>query len=835
MRQLLQTCSPFCGYGRFLYLLRNLAIMRKLLYLISLILLTPCIYAQENTDVLDQIIADFENYSVLPREVVYVHLNKSVYIKGEDVGFKAYVLDKDHKRPSSETRNLYCVLTDSSNRVLKSSMLRIENGVGHGLMELDSLFHTGQYTFRAYTNWMRNFSEANHFEQPLDVLDPESDSFVRLTERAPGVDVQVLPEGGHAVAGIPSVYGIIIKDASGYGIPGVEGTITDADGKEVTRFKVNQFGIGRLRLTPREGEAYTVRFSYLGSLVTMTIPPPDPVGVTVEISDLKEQVGLTFRTRFEDPSQTRALYFLTFHNGDSIRGVPVDLGRAGEVIKIIPDSDLFTGMNVFTLFDPAGEPLLERLYFHADGLTFHTEINTCAQGKGDSLQIWLEVPGLDPDRFHSLSVSVLPENSKANRGHHNLPSYTLLQPYVKGPIENASYYFRAVTTRKQYELDNLLLTQGWSSYSWQFVRNQPPKYLFDFEKGLSYTVHFNSRNSDSFYVFPTENNPSQLLELTSDGPGDSFKVEEFYPMEGEKLGITEIRSNGRTAPSGAFVQFKPSAIPSWQGLHASLLPSRLGQTLGAIEIPPVSFENLGRLQELDEVVLIKNRHKERLEKIRDRSRGRVDIFDEDDPRRGQLLSDYLWRQGFNFNGRRIPRDQRGVGITRGVPVFFTNSSPAIFLDGVRIWPGYGTFVWQYRLDKVDYIEFDWSYGVAFPNDGPGRTEVIRIFTDPSISAQNRKLLRPFNAYSVPLAFDREKRFYSPLYGSYTSEFYQAFGVIDWWPDLKTWKEEGLSFIIENPSGGNLELHIEGIINGGEFVSGKVAVKNSSYNVFRKVN
>ena len=87
--------------------------------LASLFLLTPCIRAQEKTNVLDRILSDFSAYSALPREVVYVHLNKTVYIKGEDIGFKAYVLDKDHKRPSQETRNLYCVVADSNDRVVK--------------------------------------------------------------------------------------------------------------------------------------------------------------------------------------------------------------------------------------------------------------------------------------------------------------------------------------------------------------------------------------------------------------------------------------------------------------------------------------------------------------------------------------------------------------------------------------------------------------------------------------------------------------------------------------------------------------------------------------------
>ncbi len=786
--------------------------MKRSLVFLLFLLIIPATQAQKE-DVLDQIIIDFNTYSALPREVVYVHLNKSVYIKGEDVGFKAYVLDKDHKSPSLETRNLYCVLADSTGREVKSSLVRIQNGVGHGLMELDSLFVSGQYTFRAYTNWMRNFSETNHFEQPLDVLDPETDTFVPVTENAPGVDVQVLPEGGHAVAGIPSVYGIIIKDATGFGIPEVEGTVTDAQGKEVTRFKVNQFGIGRLQLTPSQGAQYKVRFRHMGREVSTAIPPPEPEGIALQVSDLRDQVGLTLRARFEDPSRTGAPYFLTFHNGDSIKGLPVDLSPAGEVLKIIPDRDLFPGMNVFTLFDPAGEPLVERLYFNEDGLTFHRGLSSYTQQKGDSLQIRLGIPGLDPNRFHSLSVSVLPMGTKAVLGHHSLPSYTLLQPYVKGPIQNASYYFREVTARKRYELDNLLLTQGWSSYNWETLRNRPPQYLFDFEKGLSYTVHLNSRKSDSFYIFPTQNNTSQLLKLSGDG--DSFTVEEFYPVKGEKLAITEIRGNQKSVPSGAFIQFKPSAIPPWKGLRAPLLPSRLGQTLGEIEVPPISFENLERLQMLDEVVVTKMQRRERLEKIRDRSMGRVDVFKEDDPRRLQFLSNYLSGRGYIVN-----EDQTGgVSIVARNPNSPNNARPIIYLDGVMLFDY--DILWRFQMNVVDYIEINPS-GIGSGIMGGGG--VIRIVTDPSMAFQDRAIRKPYRSYSVPLAFEREKRFYSPVYSSYTSEFYEAFGVVDWRPDLRTKDEGGLNLTVKNPSGGNLELHVEGIINGDEFVSTRLPLK-----------
>jgi hypothetical protein len=401
-----------------------------------------------------------------------------------------------------------------------------------------------------------------------------------------------------------------------------------------------------------------------------------------------------------------------------------------------------------------------------------------------------------------------------------LSSHTLLQPYVRGPIQNASYYFQEITARKRYELDNLLLTQGWSSYTWEQVRNRPPRYLFDFEKGLSYTVRFNTRKSDSFYMFPTEEHRSQLLELPPGGSWESFTVEGFYPLEGEELAITEMRDNNRSGPFGAFVHFKPSAIPAWKGFEASQLPSRLGQTLGEIKVSPISTINLERIQQLDEVVLIKNRRKERLEQIRDRARGRVDIFELDDPRRRQSMFYYLWSQGFDLEGLRYRRAVRS-GLHRRVTLFPGYNSPFVYMNGQRIMNS--NLLWNFRLDNVDYIEFDWGYGMGdFGNPGR-RRETIRIVTDPGIGSLRKSFPNAYSTYAIPLAFERKKRYYSPVYGSYNSEFYRAFGVVDWVPDLRAGTAGKLDFTVKNPSGGNLELHVEGIVNGDEFVSCRLPV------------
>ena len=88
--------------------------------------------AQEDSDILDA----YEDYTEAAREVVYVHLNKSTYIKGESIGFTAYVMDKKDKKPSQLTTNLYVSIEDEKNNIVKKKLIRVDMSFIHEYLEI---------------------------------------------------------------------------------------------------------------------------------------------------------------------------------------------------------------------------------------------------------------------------------------------------------------------------------------------------------------------------------------------------------------------------------------------------------------------------------------------------------------------------------------------------------------------------------------------------------------------------------------------------------------------------------------------------------------------------
>ncbi|MGB5188522.1 hypothetical protein [Robiginitalea sp.] len=784
--------------------------MKWIVFLFSSVLVVTGIAAQEDSR-LDQLFSSFTTYSELPREVAYIHLNKSVFIKGEELGFKAYVMDKDTKKRSLETRNLYCIVTDSANRTLKSKMLLIEEGVGNGSFSLDSLFTTGTYTFRAYTNWMLNFSEPNYYEQTLEVIDPETDEYRPTADLGKFLDAQFLPEGGRAVAGLEAVYGVIIKYPSGHGVPNLKGSITDEAGQEITRFKVNQFGIGRFGLLLGKGKTYYARFENNEKEYRIPLPPAHPEGIALKLTDLKKDIGLSLEMVPGTGTPQDQPYQLSIHNGDEIKAFPISFAGDLKQLKVIPKTDLYKGMNIITLMDQNSRPLLERLYFNNNGLKFVETYQARSVIDSGQVLVTLEIPGVEAGTFNSLSLSVLPDNTGSYTHHHNFPSYTLLQPYLKGPIENAGYYFEDINARKRYDLDNLLITQGWSSYSWNTVLNHPPLYRFDFEKGISYTVRFNTRNSDDFYIYPTANNPSLMLKLKK-GEVD-FTVEEFYPQEGETLSISEISKKGGTRPPGGAVHFKPAGIPKYTPDFDISLPNRLEKNTTQIEFPPISFENLEKLQILDEVVVTKKKDATRMEKLKDRSNGQLDFFELDDPRRNQFLSNYLSGRGF------IVSEALGqVSITARNPNSLNNATPIVYLDGILLTDF--TLLYRFSLNAVDYIEINKS-GIGSGIMGGGG--VIKIFTDPRLQYAQGSGSLSFNEYEIPLTYGIQKRFYTPVYPSYNSPFFRKFGTVDWHPDVRADSDGQFRFQIKDYGLERIQVFVAGIVNSDTYALGSFSI------------
>ncbi len=101
-------------------------------------------------------------------EKVYLHTDKSFYFMGDTLWFKAYVFDALNVSAAAKSQRLYVELNDDSLTNVKRIAIPIAYGIGWGQIPLSAKqIREGNYTLRAYTNWMQNLQDGRFFKQRI--------------------------------------------------------------------------------------------------------------------------------------------------------------------------------------------------------------------------------------------------------------------------------------------------------------------------------------------------------------------------------------------------------------------------------------------------------------------------------------------------------------------------------------------------------------------------------------------------------------------------------------------------------------------------------------------
>ncbi len=104
------------------------------------------------------------------QEKVYLHTDKTYYNQGDVVWFKGYMKYNYPEILDSLSAVLYVDLISPDHKVLQSKLFSIDSGRVVGDLALPTTLAPGNYCLRAYTNWMRNYSEKDFFMKALPVI-----------------------------------------------------------------------------------------------------------------------------------------------------------------------------------------------------------------------------------------------------------------------------------------------------------------------------------------------------------------------------------------------------------------------------------------------------------------------------------------------------------------------------------------------------------------------------------------------------------------------------------------------------------------------------------------
>ncbi|QNL49025.1 hypothetical protein H8S90_20075 [Olivibacter sp. SDN3] len=108
--------------------------------------------------------------NIVPLEKLYLQLDKSDYLLGDTIWYKAYVMDGTFSTPSQLSGILYIELSDNQGNIVKRARQMLFAGSIYGDFYLDpTTLAPGQFTLRAYTRWLQNFGKEYIFEQHITI------------------------------------------------------------------------------------------------------------------------------------------------------------------------------------------------------------------------------------------------------------------------------------------------------------------------------------------------------------------------------------------------------------------------------------------------------------------------------------------------------------------------------------------------------------------------------------------------------------------------------------------------------------------------------------------
>jgi hypothetical protein len=166
--------------------------------------------------------------------------------------------------------------------------------------------------------------------------------------------------------------------------------------------------------------------------------------------------------------------------------------------------------------------------------------------------------------------------------------------------------------KKQYELDNLLLTQGWSSYDWNAMFNNPPQTIFQFETGLSFVANTNSKEERKYILQTSKNHGAQAYVVNQND--NTFNDKGFIIENNDALKFTEIVSRTKMQKPNLYLQFSPSKVPNINSF-LNVLPLQENTIFEANKSDIVFDTKWNKIEQLDEVLVKANVEKKRMDKI----------------------------------------------------------------------------------------------------------------------------------------------------------------------------------------------------------------------------
>jgi hypothetical protein len=414
-------------------------------------------------------------------EKAYLHTDRESYYPGDDIWFKAYLVDASDLILTNHSNNLHVELISPNSEIIQSRTIKLDDGLGYGDFKLEGKLQSGNYLIRVYSNYMRNFGDHLFFNKHITIINPV-DALKTFTDGPDnignGLDISFFPEGGSLVDSVPSLVAFKAVNDTGE-VNDVTGEVYSSTGDLVTTFRSSHEGIGAFAFNPVTGVKYYAIVKYTGgNSAKIDIPKSFITGIVLGVtrkSDKKIVVSLKTNITTLSILSDQDLQLTVSARNEVYKTFNIRIKSLSSFI-VLPVDDLPNGIFKITLTGQQHEPLCERLIYvqNNEDLKLNLEINKKIYNQRDSVTIKIAFTKNSDDAYLSFSAT---KNITINNPRHftsTISSWFLLESDVKGPVGDPSYYFDPSNPNRLKDLDLLLLTQGWRDFKWKYEKIEYP-------------------------------------------------------------------------------------------------------------------------------------------------------------------------------------------------------------------------------------------------------------------------------------------------------------------------------------------------------------------------
>jgi TonB-dependent SusC/RagA subfamily outer membrane receptor len=290
---------------------------------------------------------------------------------------------------------------------------------------------------------------------------------VQLPYSLAAADIQFLPEGGQWIIGKKATvaFRAVYPDGTPVALTG------SLEGEAETDFSSNVAGLGKIEFTPQKEEYVAlIRSSSHGETRRIALPKAQASGLSIQV---QQPENGAFISAFIQGNEVPGNLLFVAHTRGTISFMMQGKLSNGVWGVRVPKKNLPTGIHTLAVLDEQGRPLLERMVFvrSDDALTIDLSKGHEPMQSRGKVTLGLTSSAADSIPLTSLSVAVvdLDQVQDESETYGTLFSHLLLSSDLKGKIYRPGYYFKDNSLKVREELDLVLLTHGWSRFTWEDV------------------------------------------------------------------------------------------------------------------------------------------------------------------------------------------------------------------------------------------------------------------------------------------------------------------------------------------------------------------------------